>query len=130
MNKVIFSDGHFISRSKENYISYMYSNPALIFNFEHEQMIVLQNKTIDFRKEGLSFVLENLRAADGKRLEQFNSIHESSPSLRSLISSHQGEIRVRELTSAEQKEIEAFKKASEGTDLIRNFLHFLHRTFI
>lgn len=84
-------------------------------------MVVLGNDTVKIRKEGLNFVVESLRDAEGKRLEQFDSIKESSPSLRILINSYQGDVRVRELTSAEKKEIEASKKAPEGTRLTSIF---------
>lgn len=121
MNKVIFHDGHFITSSKENYISYTFSHLSLIIHFDHEHMVVLGNETVKIRKEGLNFVVESLRDAEGKRLEQFDSIKESSPSLRILINSYQGDVRVRELTSAEKKEIEAFKKAPAGTPFNFNF---------
>ena len=108
-------DGHFISRSTNgSYLSYTYSNPALLFNFDRGQSINLQNATANFRKEGLSFVLENVRGADGKRPKNFDSIAESSADLRPLIGSHEGDFRVRELTGAEKQEIEAFKKTPDG----------------
>ena len=105
-----------------SYFNHIYDS-AVHFYFGPGYNLTIEDPKFDSVKEaGYSFVVEKLRQLPDT--QEFDCLKNSSASLRPLITSCLGFLRVRELAEHEKKKIQDFKNNPEGKPRRINYSGF------